>query len=252
MRKENIYKYSSLGGWISWYRAAHINMTVKGENGLIVSIRKFMETLDELGLNVTYRAASDLEEFKEELIGNRTTDLSVSESRKLSKIANTLLPTLKAEIKGYEVFVISDKRYSIEKLTERISDLFAPQVYSSLPEIARYDISHSGKCILFEVPTAAAFHILRASESVVKIYYKKYLRRSSQGKTWGQLIGELINKNKGKLPNPITLNQLKHIKDSFRNPTQHPEKIYNIDEVQDLFNICVDVINRMTLEIRIR
>jgi hypothetical protein len=31
---------------------------------------------------------------------------------------------------------------------------------------------------------------------------------------------------------------------SFRT-TQHPEKVYVIDEVQDLFELCVDVIRRM-------
>jgi hypothetical protein len=40
-------------------------------------------------------------------------------------------------------------------------------------------------------------------------------------------------------------NHLDNIRVSFRNPTQHPEAIYDIHEVQDLWSICVDVINRM-------
>jgi len=38
---------------------------------------------------------------------------------------------------------------------------------------------------------------------------------------------------------------LDNIRRSFRNPTQHPDKIYDIQEVQDLFGLCIDAINRM-------
>jgi hypothetical protein len=43
----------------------------------------------------------------------------------------------------------------------------------------------------------------------------------------------------------VLLNQLDYIRAQFRNPTQHPDKIYDIQEVQDLWGLCVDVINRM-------
>jgi hypothetical protein len=35
---------------------------------------------------------------------------------------------------------------------------------------------------------------------------------------------------------------------SFRNPTQHPVKVYGIDDVQDRFELCVDVVRRMSVE----
>ena len=48
----------------------------------------------------------------------------------------------------------------------------------------------------------------------------------------------------------VLLNNLDNIRQSFRNPTQHPEKIYDIQEVQDLWSLCVDVVNRMSSDIR--
>ena len=36
---------------------------------------------------------------------------------------------------------------------------------------------------------------------------------------------------------------LDRIRANYRNPTNHPEKIYNIEEAQDLFNLCVGVVN---------
>lgn len=250
MRKENIYKYAIIGGWTTWFGQATVNFTLRGEKGIITAIERFISTLEELNLHVSYRASADLIKFKKEIEKSSKTKLTQKDCNELSQIAKILLPTLQAEIKGYEVFIITDKRYSIEKLTEKIDQLFSPGVYGYLSDIAQYDISESGKCILYETPTAAAFHILRATESILKKYYKKFLRRSHQGKTWGQLLNELRNKQRGKLPNTITLNQLWHIKDSFRNPTNHPEKTYDINEVQDLFNLCIDVINRMVNDIR--
>jgi hypothetical protein len=41
------------------------------------------------------------------------------------------------------------------------------------------------------------------------------------------------------------LDTLDNIRTNFRNPTNHPEKIFEIDKVQDLIFLCVDSINRM-------
>lgn len=60
---------------------------------------------------------------------------------------------------------------------------------------------------------------------------------------WGPTVDAL---KKRRNPPPVELlNNLDNIRRSFRNPTQHPEKIYDIQEVQDLFALCVDAIDRM-------
>ena len=132
----------------------------------------------------------------------------------------------------------------------KIDKIFSPNTFDSLPEMAKYDFCEAGKCIVFERSTAGAFHILRATEVMVRLYYKKYFRKDPVGKTWGQLLNELKNKNSGKKPNIVTINHLINIKDSFRNPTQHPDKVYDINEVQDLLSLCIDVTNKMTLELK--
>jgi hypothetical protein len=42
------------------------------------------------------------------------------------------------------------------------------------------------------------------------------------------------------------LNNLDDVRMHFRNPTQHPEKTYDIEEAQDLWGRCVDATNRMS------
>ncbi len=157
---------------------------------------------------------------------------------------------MSAECRGIFAYITSEKRYDVSKLSDSIERLFSPDTYNNLPDMAQYDFSEAGKCIVFERSTAAAFHILRGTEVLVRMYYKKYLRKKPDGKTWGQLLNELKNKSSGKKPNPITVNHLINIKDSFRNPTQHPDKVYDIQEVQDLLSVCIDVVNKMVEEIK--
>jgi hypothetical protein len=55
---------------------------------------------------------------------------------------------------------------------------------------------------------------------------------------------EHLRKRRATLTRPL-LDNLDNIRHSFRNPTQHPDKIYDIQEVQDLFGLCIDAVNRM-------
>jgi hypothetical protein len=63
---------------------------------------------------------------------------------------------------------------------------------------------------------------------------------------WGAMVQDLRKRRKAR-PYEVLINNLDNIRNSFRNPTQHPEKIYDIHEVQDLWGICIDAINRMAV-----
>src|SRR5687767_6428536 len=101
------------------------------------------------------------------------------------------------------------------------------------------------KCIAFERPTAAAFHILRGTEDVLRSYYRRMVRNGRiKSSMWGAIVQDL--RKRGATKAHVTLNNhLDNIRSSFRNPTQHPEAIYDIHEVQDLWAVCIDVVNRM-------
>jgi hypothetical protein len=62
------------------------------------------------------------------------------------------------------------------------------------------------------------------------------------------LYGQGLGARRRPPPSPL-LENLTNIRRSLRNPTQHPEKVYVIDDVQDLFGLCVDVIRRMSVEL---
>ncbi len=71
---------------------------------------------------------------------------------------------------------------------------------------------------------------------------------------WRAMVQNLASKRKfGRDKNyEVLFKNLENICVSFRNPTQHPEKIYDIEEVQDLWGLSVDVINRMSKDLPLR
>ena len=46
-------------------------------------------------------------------------------------------------------------------------------------------------------------------------------------------------------PDATLTHSLDGLRRHFRNPTQHPDKVYDVDEAQDLFAACLDATNRM-------
>ncbi len=154
-----------------------------------------------------------------------------------------LRPTLEAEARGMVAYIISERRFRIDHLINSPSSLFAKTTYENLPSIAKDDFAEAGKCLAFERPTAAAFHMLRATEATLRHYFCMKVKRKRVQLMWGTMTVSMRSMPR-RFPK-ITLNQLDHIRDSFRNPTAHRDKIYDIDEAQDLLSICIDAANRM-------
>ncbi len=132
----------------------------------------------------------------------------------------------------------------MDKLTLNQDILFAPGIFDQLSEIAKYDVKEAGMCIAFERTTAAAFHILRATEDVLRNFYCYIIKRKRTAKlNWGNITSHLATKKKKGL-NGIIKN-LDYIRENFRNPTAHPEVRYDIEEAQSLFNLCIDIMSIM-------
>ena len=123
--------------------------------------------------------------------------------------------------------IISEKRIDVNKLLFDIKSLLAKDVFDALPDSIQYDLKESGKCIGFECPTASAFHVLRGVEGLLRTLLSKLSPQVDTSQmNWGPLIIELRNLNISDLS--ILLDNLDRIRDNYRNPTNHPEKIYNI------------------------
>lgn len=209
----------------------------------------------ELGVSEAELAEQDaigLEEGDESSRGNEATSdraLTEDEADKLRKRAEILRETLLAEASGTINYAASDKRYTIQKLTENFSTLMANGVFSRLPDIAQVDMREAGRCIAYELPTSAAFHLMRGTEAVLRHYYCCKVKRGriKQPFMWGPMVTHLKEK---KVPAGL-LDALDSIRRNYRNPTQHPDKVYDLDEAQDLLSLSLDVTNRMIRDIQV-
>jgi hypothetical protein len=65
---------------------------------------------------------------------------------------------------------------------------------------------------------------------------------------WGSMTSALERK-KVRKPSKTILESLDLIRSSYRNPTQHPRIKYDINQAQDLFGLCVDIINKLVLDL---
>lgn len=245
MRSRQIGEYIGFGSGFRYLQDAAEGWPLRGEGHILDNIDRFLECLDRFELRVTRRASHELVALRDELaeLGSEHR-LTYEESRRLSTVVRDVRKTLGAEAAGNVAFIVVDKRIDVQKLLDDVPALMAPDIFDALPVIAQYDLMEAGKCIAFERPTAAAFHLLRGTESMLKHFYCCIVRRNRARLMWGPMVQSLKKRKTNPPPKPL-LDNLDNVRDNFRNPTQHPEKIYDIDEVQDLFPLCVDVLNRM-------
>ena len=245
MIKHSIGKYYYFGTEMRFLQDVREGVGFKGEGLVDENIKRFLTSLKNLELKVTYLASRKLRELYKQLEESEVKMLDASQAADLSIIMTNIRMTLDAEISGIYAFITTPKRLDSEKILEDMPSLFSPGVFDLFPDIAKYDFNESGKCIAFERPTAAAFHILRATEANLRHYYKQMIKQNRiKSEMWGPIVQDLRKRNKTKVHTALN-NHLDSIRLSFRNPTQHPEAIYDIHEVQDSPSICIDANNRM-------
>lgn len=231
-----------------WFlQTLEYGQVIESENsgGIKGNLRGFLNRLEKFGFHVTRRAATGLEKYcKEKCTGKSDGDtLSDEEVDRIRVLATEIRSTFDAEALGLFAHILTDGRFSSDSLLNDPWKLFADTTKDRLPSIARFDIEEAAKCIAFQRPTAAAFHLMRATEATLKEFYCGIVKRERGTLMWAAMITKLRGRRAP--PDGALLDHLDSIRRNFRNPTQHPEKIYDLSEAQDLFGVCVDVVNRM-------
>jgi hypothetical protein len=168
----------------------------------------------------------------------------------LRRAAGEFETVLAAECQVLDTYFVSKKgAYSTADLIERAHTVFPEQVLNQLPEQAKNDFDQAGKCIALDVPTAAAFHLLRGTEAVLRKYYEAVVpgpkKAPAKMRNWGVYI-RLLSQHGGEQK---VISLLTHLKDAYRNPVLHPEENYTDDRAQVLFGVCVSAVVLMINEI---
>ncbi len=248
MKPKNVWSYIKIGTGFRYLQEATRGRLIHGKSFVLENIERFLTTLDELEFHVTRRASEKLKAFHETLSKKgEHAELSKSEADELKTIIKEIRGTFSAEAKGIYTYIVTEKRLDTEKLLNHMEELFAPKIFDQLSNLAQYDFKEAGRCITFERSTAAAFHLMRGIESILRQYYQTICQPGKKDLSWGEMVYE-VKKARDPRTDRSTVKHLDHIRSAFRNPTQHPDKIYDVEEAQDLFFLVIDVTNRMVSE----
>jgi hypothetical protein len=164
----------------------------------------------------------------------------ITEVREAAKEFETVL---RNECMVMDTYFISKKgAYSTKDLVENAHFQIPEPSRSALSEQSRFDFDQAGKCMAFDVPTAAAFHLLRGTEAIIRQYYELIVpgskKSSNKMRNWGAYI-RLMKNHEG---DAAVLSLLDHMRDVYRNPVTHPEENYSDERVQVLFGLCVSAV----------
>jgi hypothetical protein len=249
MEKRTIRSYFYFGTAVRYAQDAQAGWTLALDGGILENLDEIFKYLESLNMIVTslLPAVRDLKQtyarLKGEEEGYKLTDVDAQEIR---QAMTAVRPTLMAELSTSSAFIVTDKRWDATKLLDSVGALFRPDLFAKLPEIARTDFHEAGKCIAFERSTAAAFHLLRGTESVLRAYYCSVVRQKrlpAHQQNWGPMVKQMRER---RTPPPAAiLDNLDNIRINYRNPTQHPELSYDVHTAQDLLGLCIDAVNRM-------
>lgn len=251
MKPKGLNEIMKFASFITYLSDIREGVQVHGEHYILHAINFVLDFIESSEFKVTKQGIYILNNFKKSLEKTaKDHKLSIDEYGELHDIMNKLMFLISIESKTLFSFYLTEKRINNEKLIFDIGSLFAKEVFSSIPSKIQYDFIECGKCIAFECSTAGAFHVLRGLEGLLRLLLEKLSPQiDATDMAWGKLISELKNLNINDLT--TLLDNCDRIRENYRNPTNHPEKIYNIEEIQDLFNLCVGVVNDIVAYMKI-
>ncbi len=247
MEKRTIYHYYAFG--YNYHIIKNSGYEGWAKEDALESVRRFISSLTELDLQVTRKIAEDIQPIIrqfETIEGKIITD---DLAKKLTEKVEKLDSALDAELQLKAAYILSKKRYPLDSLINAPQDLLAKGVFATLTEISKRDYQLACTQIALSQPTAAAFHLMRMLEEQVRVLYFAFKKTNRmENPMWGPILKQLREKRAPK-PSEKLINHLNGMRVHFRNPTQHPDTFYTLDEAQDLLNQTITAVNMIAAEL---
>lgn len=161
----------------------------------------------------------------------------------------TFETVLSAELQSISTYWVSRKlAYETRLLIEDGEKLLPDKIRTEVPDVTVQELKQAGKCIAFDIPTAAGFHIIRATEAMIRKYYTVVVKKPPKPKmrNWGAYIKNL----EGAGADTKVTGFLDHIRENYRNPVLHPEETLSPEDAQALLGVCISAIVTMVQAIK--
>ncbi len=225
------------------------------------SLRKFLLHTNAIPLRLSRSVAQALKNLVDEEFATKNDDGSELDWKK--KITKTTVQAIHKKLDEFEtvfsmeavglnVYAVSQKAgYSTHTLVQRGEEVIPEEVRAHLSDYSQNEMREAGRCLVFNLPTAAGFHMLRAMESVLRESFDVLSGGAARPKTsqggdaaMGTYIVEIEKHGAAK----ETLEVLRQIKNLHRNPHMHPDAVLTMHESIVLLGIVVSAISIMVDE----
>jgi hypothetical protein len=257
MDKVNQYAFYEFGGWLARLREYREN----GDRTNFVitclqadsAIKKFLNNTSQVPLKLSKLSAQKLAEKLDkisEALYDSTFDLDKPLSKydidTVNKALDEFEAVLSSETQNLEVFSIPPKMaYSTTTLIEHGEEVLPEVIRKVLSPFTLNEIAEATKCVVFDLPTAAGFHLLRAVESAVREYYDVLSNGAPRPKHKAgndAPMGTFINEIENLGANKDIVDMLRNIKTLYRDPHMHPGSVFSAGEEIVLLGIVTSAI----------
>jgi len=149
---------------------------------------------------------------------------------RLTTQSKTFETVLLAELATSHLYLVEPKGgYDLRQLTENGWVIFPPALLEKVPESIQ-DAQEAARCLAFALPTAAAFHLHRLHELVLRRYYDTVTKGAPR--PINRNIGAYIDAMKNaQFKDAKVFSALANLKDFHRNPVLHPDD--RLEDVQE-------------------
>jgi len=236
MKRSSLYKYYRFGYNYYFLLNDAEGITYSTATRNLVEYRDFLK---EQSLKVTLKMVDyKIEDLLKRLMKENEDDIISDEHQEeIHKLLDNSDSSLDSELQLTQVYQVTKKKLDIDGLLSGGKDFLAVNALNYMTKQSFLDYQYGCRCVALTVSTASAFHLMRCIEESLKELYYAYFRTNrlpDNKQMWGNLVTYLRNKPKSPKPKVDLLDNLDMFRRNYRNPTQHPDKNYNIEEAQNL------------------
>jgi hypothetical protein len=144
--------------------------------------------------------------------------------------------------------------YSTAALIDSADSSFPSDIFGCIPEKAKIDWRAAGRCLAFTLYSASGFHVARAVEGVMELYYQLF--SGNPGKilrSWDdyhKALDKIAAAKPSPSPEEKTLVEFDQMRRDYRNPIVHPRVSLTEADARILFNNGESLIIAMASEIK--
>jgi hypothetical protein len=260
MNKLNLILFYHLGKEMRTLREAN-KSPHRALNTLVnkyLALDKFLIETNEVPFPNTRKAAIALRHYLSNVFSKETGEdgvliVSQNEDLKMKSLLTEFEQEFDHDSREINILSVPNRcAYSTTILIENGESLLPPEVRNAVTDYVRNELHEAGKCLAFNVSTAAGFHLARGLESALRSYYDVLSGRAARPTTKSgndvAMVG-YINQVR-QWAEPKVISTLEQFTNLHRNPINHPEAVLSDEEALTLVGITVSAIAGMVTDVK--